>query len=602
VKKLYIGEYMYEYLKYPEYEHNYQLENLNKKYVEPLKTYITNTSYQDIISKNGNFTVDSMNKFKDLNLFSMSFPKDYNGQELDATGITRLLEICSIYPSLGINLIYNNEIASKCVLYYGNKSQRDKYLPKLSSGELRLGFCYSEPDNGCDMANFNLISNIENKNLPEEQQKFILNGKKSWVTLMATDQMNDETIKSNLGLIVISKTLNTLDDDEDSKKSLNAFLIDANTDGIKINKKISNQNGLNLYEIEFKNVKIGNECLLGTHGSGFEISNKIIENSRYLVGAICISILKDFFKETINYCINNRRFGKSLCEFSIIKERLAYVETSLYTMESMTYMTAGIVDSYEQPDVGIEAALTKIFCTESLMTSINECIKIMSMHGLTSLDELKQKYLNDINYISAMLNTNDLLRLYTATNGMVLAGVEYGDSVRKMRNPFTNPTYFIRQVIANHRLVKATLKKTPEYLYLWEHLHPSLNEHAKFLEQSAVKFMLSVKSTMIGMGREAIEAQMHLKYLSDMSMHIYAMNAAISRASRAYSIGLPNAQHELALALVQANESSIYINKLCKHITDGQTGSGIDNILVNISDKSLKNKDHAASHCLTRNY
>ena len=104
------------------------------------------------------------------------------------------------------------------------------------------------------------------------------------------------------------------------------------------------------------------------------------------------------------------------------------------------------------------------------------------------------------------------------------------------------------------------------------------------------------------MGREVIEAQMHLKYLSDMSMHIYAMNAAISRASRAYSIGLPNAQHEVALALVQANESFTYINKLCKHIKDGQTGSGIENILVNISDKSLKVKDHAASHCLTRNY
>lgn len=603
IKTLFTGDYLFDYLKFPEYDYNYQLENLNQKYALPLKSFIENSKYEDMITQNGNFSISSFNSFKQLNLFSMSFPKDYNGTELDATGVTRMIEICSVYPSLGINLIYNNEIASKCILLYGNREQKDKYLKRLSSGDLKLGFCYSEPENGFDVANFDLISQIDNTSLAKDQQKYVLNGKKSWVTLIDTDQTNNKSIKSDLGLIVVSKTDNPKQwDDNDSKKNLNVFVIDANTSGIKFNKKYSSQTGLNLYEIEFDNVKVGNDCLLGELNSGFEITSKIIENSRYLVGAICVAILKDFLKETVAYCMKTRRFDKSIAEYSSIKERLAHIETSLYTMESMTYLTAGIVDSYQHADVGVESALTKIFCTETLKTSINECLKIMSMSGITNLNKMRQNYLSDLNSISTVLNNNDLLRLYASTNGIVLAGVEFGDSVRKLRNPFMNPGYFLRQTVAHYRLNKACTKKTPEYLYLWEHLHPSLEDQSRLLEQSAVKFILSVKATLINMGRETTDSQTQLKYLADMSMHIYAMNAACSRASRSYSIGLPNGQHELALALIQSYESAQIIDRLAKNIANYRTGTTLDNVLINVADQVIKSKEHAAVHCLNRNY
>jgi acyl-CoA dehydrogenase family protein 9 len=120
-------------------------------------------------------------------------------------------------------------------------------------------------------------------------------------------------------------------------------------------------------------------------------------------------------------------------------------------MESVTYLTAGIVDSYEQPDVGLEAALTKIFCTETLQKCVNQCLGIMAMHGQANLPKLSQKYLLDINQLNNLLNTNDMLRLYVSTNGLVLAGVEYGDSVRMMRNPLMHFGYFVKQIVISHR-------------------------------------------------------------------------------------------------------------------------------------------------------
>ena len=100
----------------------------------------------------------------------------------------------------------------------------------------------------------------------------------------------------------------------------------------------------------------------------------------------------------------------------------------------MTYMTAGIIDSYEMPDVGLETALTKIYCTETLTTCVNNCLDILAMGAYSKLNEVQTAYISDLNYLSTMFSTNDFLRLYVATNGTVTAGHEFSDSLIKVRN------------------------------------------------------------------------------------------------------------------------------------------------------------------------
>ncbi len=104
------------------------------------------------------------------------------------------------------------------------------------------------------------------------------------------------------------------------------------------------------------------------------------------------------------------------------------------------------------------------------------------------------------------------------------------------------------------------------------------------------------------MGRESVQAQLYLRYLADMCIEIYAMNACVARASRAYSIGLPNFQHELALAMIQCDQSFRRVNSLCENIKLAHSGFGLDNTVVNVGEKVFKTKQHAAAHCTTRNY
>lgn len=98
IKNLFCGKYIYDYLKYPEYEKSYKLNKLNDDFIEPIKNYFNSTNYEEIIDKNGNFSKAALEKFKALKLYSSSLPSEYGGIELDSIGLTRVLEETGIYP------------------------------------------------------------------------------------------------------------------------------------------------------------------------------------------------------------------------------------------------------------------------------------------------------------------------------------------------------------------------------------------------------------------------------------------------------------------------------------------------------------------------
>lgn len=167
------------------------------------------------------------------------------------------------------------------------------------------------------------------------KKTYTLNGRKAWVSLFSNgDATNSDPANSDSALVVLAKSINSVGEDQDSESvSLNAFLVDSKTPGVKLNKQLSNFNGLNLYEVEFNDVELTEGDLMGIDGSGHEIVSKINEGSRYLVGSLCVGLLKGLYKKTVEFVNNTRRFDKSISDFEMIKDRIADIETKLYTME-----------------------------------------------------------------------------------------------------------------------------------------------------------------------------------------------------------------------------------------------------------------------------
>ena len=402
IKNIYAGSYIYNYLKYPEFENNHELADLTNILVEPIKRL--NNKHT---SKEAHALYDS------LSLYSSAFPKKYGGLNLDQSTsirISRLLEEYGANQSItfGVNFIYNNELAAKSISMYGTAEQKSKYLTKISNGTLKAAFCLKEPSNGCDVARFVTIAN------EEKDGSYLITGKKSWVTLLPKvgSELSDETDQSNVVLVVFCKTEDKLEKDV---SVLNAFLVEKNAPGVSMKKMISSSRELDLYEIEFDNVKVNaSSSLLGNSGAGLDIANKLIESAYHFVGAVCVGMLKTILRETVDFCINTKRFGKSLSEFPTIKERISELDSRIYAMESMVYLTAGTIDSFEIVDIGCESALTKIFCTESLKWGINQCMQIRATSALNNGDEETslKKNADYADILLNLINTNDILRLH----------------------------------------------------------------------------------------------------------------------------------------------------------------------------------------------
>ena len=327
IKSLFCGRFVFDYLKYPEFDRTYKLNDLMNRYVEPVSNYFESASYESLIDKSGNFSTNAFEKFKSLGLYAQSLPKQYDGSELDATGVTRILEATATFPSLGMQLIYNNEIAAKCILMYGSAEQKDKYLKKIATGELKACFCYSEQNNGVDELRF-----IMEAKLDHNKSEYILNGKKAWISLLSNDE-ESSSFKEREAVFVVFCRTQALAGEEN--ETLNAFLIESKTPGLTVKKQLTNFNGLNLYEIDLQDVRVSSENLIGAAGSGHEIANKIVENSRHFVGALCLGVLKDLLAKTVKFVNESRRFERSLGDFQMIKDRICDIERNIYVMESM---------------------------------------------------------------------------------------------------------------------------------------------------------------------------------------------------------------------------------------------------------------------------
>ena len=364
--------------------------------------------------------------------FKLSFVFS-GGLEADSIKFARILESVGTKPGLCIHLIIHNEFLLKSLFMYGSSVQKQKYMTQLSDGTLKGAFCFSEPHTGVDAANLKMEAKVV-----EKTNKLYLNGRKTWVTLPS-----DLNTAENLLLIVIAKVIVNENLNEDENFEISSFIIEKNQilDGeLKFNKKLDVSNGLSLYEVVFSNVCVPlNESKLGALDIGYQLTTNLYENSRHLVGAICIGLLKDLYKTTIEHSINSMQFKRSISEFQMIKERLCKIDSRIFAMESMTYLTAGIVDSYEIPDIALEGALTKIYCTEALKASVNDCIQILAMSKYTHLTDIQNKYLDTVDSLSLFLNTNDVLRHYVAFHGAAVSATAHAENLRKSRDIMNNP-------------------------------------------------------------------------------------------------------------------------------------------------------------------
>ena len=264
-----------------------------------------------------------LKKSGELGLLGISIPEEYGG--FGQSFITQMLvaETIGAGYSFSVSFMAHCGIGTLPIMYYGNQDQRDRYVPKLATGEFLGAYCLTEPGAGSD-AN----SGKTNAKLSEDGKHYILNGQKMWIT--------------NAGfadtLIVFAKI--------DVDRVLSAFIVETVYNGVVIGPDEHKMGikGSSTAQIYFNDVKVPVENLLGKRGEGFRIALSILHMGRLKLGANVIGAAKKAINDSVRYANERKQFGVFISTFGAIKHKLAEQVIRLFASESAVYRVSKDID------------------------------------------------------------------------------------------------------------------------------------------------------------------------------------------------------------------------------------------------------------------
>ncbi|XP_004069113.1 acyl-CoA dehydrogenase family member 9, mitochondrial [Oryzias latipes] len=580
-KDLFLGQVnKAEVFPYPEIS-NEELEELNQ-FVAPVEKFFSEEVDSAMIDQEARIPAETMKGLKELGLFGIMVPEEYGGLGLSNTTYARLNEIIALDGSIAVTLAAHQAIGLKGILLAGTEAQKKKYLPKLASGEHVAAFCLTEPGSGSDAASIQTRATLS-----EDGKHYLINGSKFWI--------------SNGGMADIMTVFARTEVEVDGvkKDKISAFIVERAFGGITSGKPEDKLGirGSNTCEVSFDNVPVPVENVIGEIGGGFKIAMNILNSGRFSMGSSCAGMIKKLIEMASEYAATRKQFNKSLSEFGLIQEKFALMAINAFVMESMAYLTAGMMDRPGVPDCSLEAAMVKVFSSEGGWICVSEALQVLGGLGYTK-NYPYERFVRDCRILPIFEGTNEILRMYVALTGMQHAGKVLTGKIKEMKkgNIGTVMGMFGKKM-RNFYGGSVDLGLTGKDGVV----HPSLEESAKKFEQNVHLFGTTVEGLLYRYGKTIVDEQLILKKVADVMINLYAMTAVLSRASRSISIGLRNHDHEVLLANTFCSDAyfknNYWMVQLEKHSPENNDAN-----IKKIAQNVLQNRAYICSHPLERTF
>src|SRR3954465_4310970 len=340
---------------------------------------------------------DKIAELGERGLMGLYVPTEYGGAGLTQTGYCRVSEeFAQIDATLSVVMGVHQSIGMKGIVLYGNDEQKGRLLPDLATGRKLAAFALTEPNAGSD------AHSIESRAVKQPDGSWKLNGHKRYI-----------------GNGSKASTLVTFARAEVNGEDRHiALIVEKGMDGFEVGHRFDTMGlrGNDLRELRFNDVRIPPENVLGEPGEGFRIAMSILNNGRLSLGTGSVGASKWLLDRIIRHVRERRQFGMALADFELVQEKIGWMVSFTFGLESMAYLTTGPV-APGVPDYSLESAMCKVAATEFMWYAANRALQLKGGEGYMR-DELWEKMLRDIRIIPIFEGANDVMRAFVALSGM----------------------------------------------------------------------------------------------------------------------------------------------------------------------------------------
>ncbi|WCT10363.1 acyl-CoA dehydrogenase family protein [Mucilaginibacter jinjuensis] len=442
----------------------------------------------------------------ELGILSVSLPEEYGGFGKDFPTAMLISEKTGPGASFSVAVMAHTGIGTLPILYYGNEEQKNKYIPKLGSGEWKGAYCLTEPGAGSD-AN----SGKTRATLSADGKHYIINGQKMWIT--------------NAGFADVYTVFAKIDNDE----NLSAFIVERGFEGLSLNPEEHKMGikGSSTRQVFFNDCKVPVENLLSERGNGFKIAVNILNLGRIKLGGAALGASKSVITNSVRYANEREQFGRPISKYGAIRYKLGEQVIRTYATEAAMYRASQNIEDATHNMIengmeaskaklkgtelfAIEAAIIKVHASEALDYVVDEGVQIYGGMGYSAEAPMDRAY-RDSRINRIFEGTNEINRMLTVD--MILKRAMKGEL--DLMGP--------AEAVAKELMAIPDFNTEEEDLFTKEKKYVANFKKAVLLVAGA-----AVQKLMMNLGKE----QEVLMYLADMVIETYVSESLQLRVEK----------------------------------------------------------------------